>query len=101
MTKIYCVLTRNLVCRRYLTRGSLFHDSMTPETMTPTKLKDDSRWLVLGLVKVRVRVKVMVLESSFSLVGVMFSGVMESLNSDTPYEALFLESRCLTVYQDN
>jgi len=37
-------------------RGSLFHDSMTPENMTPTKLKDDSRWLVLGLVGVRVSV---------------------------------------------
>ena len=30
---------------------------MTPENMTPTKLKDDSRWLVLGLVRVSVRVR--------------------------------------------
>jgi len=34
---------------------------MTPENMTPTKLKHYSRWLVLGLVRVRVSVRVRVM----------------------------------------
>ena len=46
------------LCECCLLGVLLFNDSMTPENMTPTKLKDDSRWLVRVRVSVSVRVRI-------------------------------------------